>query len=146
LPLAIQQFYSGQPVFLHHSLDQLLRSGGARDDEIHEASIVEESLGDNLFQHRLRGDGIPAARFEDADEGDAPRFQFAGEALLHSPRLHQRVAPQEEDEEEDGGQEGRPRQEWADAAGNGRGHRNLHTLVIVFSLTQVRESHHHGAG
>ncbi len=133
LALRVEQLHLGQLVLAHHALDQFLRPGSPRHDEIHKTGVIQQSLPHDLFQHRLRGDGVPAAGFEDTDEGHCPLFQFAGEVLLHPPRLQQRIAAQQEDQQDDDGKQCRPGQWQTHAAGYGSGHRNLQSRPAVLA-------------
>ena len=65
----VEQLHLGQLVLGDHALDQFLRAGGSGDQEIDEPRVVQQTLGDSLFQEGIAGDGVLAAGLQNADQG-----------------------------------------------------------------------------
>jgi len=83
----VEQLHLGQLVLGDHALDQFLRAGGSGDQEIDEPRVVQQTLGDSLFQEGIAGDGVLAAGLQNADQGHGAIFQLAAQALLEAARL-----------------------------------------------------------
>jgi hypothetical protein len=91
-------------------LDEFLRPGTSRQEEVDESRIVQQALGHRFFQEGVAGDGVSAAGLQDINQGHRPILQLAAQSPLEAIRFDQGVQAEENDQQQDGGQQSRPGQ------------------------------------